>query len=56
MQAITGERPALTPRLASLMTDPERATVLPNDLMAVQRFVVDRAGRGPASTRPGAAA
>ena len=35
MQAITGERPALPPRLASLMTDPERITVLPNDLAAV---------------------
>jgi threonine synthase len=41
--AITGERPALPPRLASLMTDPERMTVLPNDLTAVQRFVSQRA-------------
>jgi threonine synthase len=41
--AITGERPALPPRLASLMTDPERMTVLPNDLTAVQRFVSRRA-------------
>jgi threonine synthase len=40
---ITGERPALPPRLASLMTDPERMTVLPNDLTAVQRFVSQRA-------------
>jgi threonine synthase len=45
MQAITGERPALPPRLASLMTEKERVTVLPNDLGAVQRFVSDRAGR-----------
>jgi threonine synthase len=45
MQAITGERPPLPPRLASLMTDKERVTVLPNDLGAVQRFVADRAGR-----------
>ena len=51
MQAITGERPALPPRLASLMSDPERITVLPNDLAAVQRFVEDRAG-----CRQGAAA
>ena len=29
MQAITGERPALPPRLASLMTRPERIAVLP---------------------------
>ena len=43
-QAITGARPALPPRLASLLTDPERITVLPNDLAAVQRFVVERAG------------
>jgi threonine synthase len=45
MQAITGERPALPPRLASLMSDPERMAVLPNDLAAVQRFVEERAGR-----------
>jgi threonine synthase len=41
--AITGERPALPPRLASLMTDTEMMTVLPNDLAAVQRFVSQRA-------------
>jgi threonine synthase len=48
--AITGERPALPPRLACLMTDPERMTVLPNDLIAVQRFVSQRAqgGKGAA--------
>src|SRR5439155_15061787 len=51
MAAITGERPSLPPRLASLMTDPERVTVLPNDLGAVQRFVADSAAR-----RQGAAA
>jgi threonine synthase len=45
MQAITGERPPLPTRLASLMTAPERLTVLPNDLRAVERFVEDRAGR-----------
>jgi threonine synthase len=43
--AIAGERPVLPPRLASLMTDPERITVLPNDLGAVERFVEARAGR-----------
>ena len=32
MQAITGEHPGLPPRLARLMSDPERITVLPNDL------------------------
>jgi threonine synthase len=41
--AIVGERPALPPRLASLMTDPERAAVLPNDLAVVERFVAQRA-------------
>jgi threonine synthase len=56
MQEITGERPALPPRLASLMTDPERIAVLPNDLAAVQRFVEDRAGSSRTERRPGAAA
>jgi threonine synthase len=51
MEAITGERPALPPRLASLMTDPERIAVLPNDLAAVQRFVAQCA-----EARKGAAA
>ncbi|KAB2920251.1 MAG: threonine synthase [Hyphomicrobiaceae bacterium] len=41
--AITGERPALPPRLAALMSDPERTTVLANDLAAVQRFVAEQA-------------
>jgi threonine synthase len=45
MQAITGERPSLPPRLATLMSAPERVTVLPNDLAAVQRFVAAKAGR-----------
>jgi threonine synthase len=49
--AITGERPDLPPRLACLMTDPERITVLPNDLRTIERFVEDRAAR-----RQGAAA
>jgi threonine synthase len=43
VEAITGSRPALPPRLASLLTDPERITVLSNDLAAVQRFVTARA-------------
>jgi threonine synthase len=43
MEAIAGERPPLPPRLAPLMTDPERMTVLPNDLTTVQRFVAQRA-------------
>jgi threonine synthase len=51
MEAIAGERPALPPRLATLMTDPERMTVLPNELVAVERFVAERA-----EARRGAAA
>jgi threonine synthase len=51
LHAITGERPALPPRLASLMTDPERITSLPNDLVAVERFVA-----GLAAQKHGAAA
>ena len=51
MQAITGERPPLPPRLDALLSAPERVSVLPNDLGAVERFVEDRAGR-----RRGAAA
>jgi threonine synthase len=45
LQAITGERPTLPPRLASLMTDPERITSLPNDLAAVERFVASLAAQ-----------
>ena len=45
LQAITGERPALPPRLASLMSDPERITSLPNDLAAVERFVASLAAQ-----------
>jgi threonine synthase len=51
MERITGERPGLPPRLASLLSDAERITVLPNDVAAVQRFVEGRAGH-----RRGAAA
>jgi threonine synthase len=51
MQTIVGERPSLPPRLARLMSDPERTTVLPNDLAAVERFVEDRS-----ACRRGAAA
>ena len=45
LQAITGERPALPPRLVSLMHDPERITSLPNDLAAVERFVASLAAQ-----------
>ena len=43
IEAISGARATLPPRLATLLTDPERITVLPNDLAAVQRFVIERA-------------
>lgn len=43
IEAISGARPTLPPRLTTLLTDPERITVLPNDLAAVQRFVIERA-------------
>jgi threonine synthase len=39
MEAITGIRPALPQRLASLMTDPECTEIVPNDLAAVERYV-----------------
>ncbi len=39
MEQITGNRPALPARLAGLLTDPERTTLLPNDLKAVEQFV-----------------
>lgn len=46
MEAITGERPGLPPRLASLLTDAERFEVLPNNLKAVKDFVLARSGLG----------
>jgi threonine synthase len=59
MEAIAGERPALPPWLAPLMTDAENMTVLPNDLAAVERFVAERAqdrNGAHSGTRKGAAA
>ncbi len=46
VETITGSRPPLPPRLSSLLTDPERITVLPNDLAAIQRFVIERTSQG----------
>jgi threonine synthase len=43
MQAITGVRPILPPRLAKLMSDPERFDTLPNDAAAVETYVAARA-------------
>jgi threonine synthase len=41
IERVLGERPALPPSLASLMTDRERMSVLPNDLKAVQNYILD---------------
>ncbi|MFN4087440.1 MAG: threonine synthase [Alphaproteobacteria bacterium] len=45
VERAAGVRPALPPRLADLLDRPERATVLPNDLSAVQAFVRGAARR-----------
>ncbi|MFM2421813.1 MAG: Threonine synthase [Pseudomonadota bacterium] len=39
MEKITGERPALPPRLKHLMTDPERMSHLPNDATKIEAFI-----------------
>ncbi len=39
VERATGHRPALPPRLADLMSRPERIAVLPNDLRAVEDYV-----------------
>lgn len=44
IETILGERPELPPRLASLMTDEERTTLLPNDLRTVESFIGQHAG------------
>jgi threonine synthase len=41
VEKATGVRPALPPALADLMAREERVAVLPNDLVAVERFVRD---------------
>jgi threonine synthase len=43
MVAITGNHPALPPRLNNLMTLPERMDRLPNDLAAVEKYVTSKA-------------
>ena len=43
VERAAGVRPALPPRLADLMTQPERIAVLPNDLASVERFIRERA-------------
>lgn len=43
IEQITGQRPPLPERLATLMSDPERFERVPNDLAAVEAFVETRA-------------
>jgi threonine synthase len=43
VEAATGIRPGLPPHLSDLLTRRERTAVLPNDLVAVQRYVSDHA-------------
>jgi threonine synthase len=43
VESIIGKRPALPARLSGLLTAPERMTIVPNDLAAIQRFVAARA-------------
>ncbi len=43
VESASGIRPALPGRLADLLTRRERRTLLPNDLMAVERFVAEHA-------------
>lgn len=47
-----GMRPAMPKRLAAVLTLPERAPLLPNDLAAVKKFVRDRARAVPAGVIP----
>jgi threonine synthase len=39
VEAACGIRPALPPRLAGLMTGPERITRVPNDLRAIEDVI-----------------
>ncbi|MNU04488.1 hypothetical protein D3C72_2489240 [compost metagenome] len=43
METATGRRPVLPPRLSDLYEREERLSELPNDMAAVQEFVVARA-------------
>ncbi len=46
VERATGTRPVLPPHLADLMRRPERVSVLPADLAAVERFMRARVGAG----------
>jgi threonine synthase len=45
MERATGHRPALPPRMADLFKRPERFTIMPNDLGAIEAAVRALAGR-----------
>jgi len=45
VEAATGIRPGLPPRMADLYERPERVTRVPNDLAALEALVLDRTGR-----------
>ena len=45
VEAATGIRPALPPRMADLFDRPERVTRVPNDLAALQALVRERIAR-----------
>jgi threonine synthase len=45
VQAATGLRPPLPPRMADLFDRPERVTRVPNDLAALEALVLERTGR-----------
>ena len=42
VEAATGIRPPLPPRLAELMDSPEHCAVLPADLAAIEAYIVQR--------------
>jgi threonine synthase len=42
VETASGIRPGLPPRLAHLMTAPERFTVLPNDVSRVRDFILSQ--------------
>ena len=46
VERATGRHPPLPPHMADLLSRPERFTVLPNDLGAIERFIRERATTG----------
>jgi threonine synthase len=45
VEAATGIRPPLPPRMADLMERPERVTRVPDDLAAIETLILERTGR-----------